>query len=350
MSRQAGSAFGDESQSLAGNHAKPHARPATEFIRSLLQIAAILGVAAAIAGFWGHTNWILDLLSQLRVQWAIGLSVLILLFALARSWPWVLLCVIGFAINAIPIWPYAAGLVGSRETSSVTAADSNDASKAQLRLMSLNVLTRNRNWDGVIESVLESSPDFLVLMEIDSVWQQICETQLAQDYPYAIYKSREDNFGIAFLSKVPFSQSEVFESRTLELPSIDVTFSNLGQTPLRIIATHPIPPMDQQRWAARNEQLANVAARFDDSTNNVMVGDFNLTPWSPCFKKAFAGTDLQDASETFGLTPTWHVFPTWIGGLKIDHALISNKVIARRLEIGQDVGSDHLALILDFGF
>lgn len=336
---QTDSAFSDEP-----------AKPTTAFFLSVLRTGAALGIVAVVAGFGGETNWIADLLSQLRVQWAIGLSALVLLFVLARRWWWMLLCVVGFAINAIPIWPYVAGPAGFSNVPIVAAVDSSDSSEDRLRLMSLNLLTKNRNWDGVIESILDASPDFLVLMEIDSVWLQVCQAKLSEDYPHTLFEARQDNFGIALFSKVPFSQSMVFDSQTLKLPSIDVTISNLGAKPLRIIATHPIPPMDQLHWEARNEQLINVAGRFDETTSNLMVGDFNLTPWSPNFKKVVGAGNLRDASEPFGLTPTWYVFPTWIGGLKIDHALVSNEVSVQDLKIGQDVGSDHRALILDFSF
>jgi len=287
------------------------AKPATMFFLSALRTGAALGIVAAIAGFWGDVNWVADLCSQLRVQWAIGLSVLVLLFALARRWLWMLVCLIVFVINGIPIWPYVAGYVYPESSHGVVANDSSGG----LRLMSLNLLTRNRNWDGVIKSVQDASPDFLILMEVDSVWQQICEAELAEDYPHSVFESREDNFGIAFFSKVPWSQLEVLKSEALQLPSIDVTIAGVAPKPLRIIATHPIPPMDQRRWKARNQQLQTVAQRFDATTSNLMVGDFNLTPWSPNFKKFVEASKLRDASQPFGITPTWYVFPTWIGGL-----------------------------------
>ena len=319
--------------------------PAKMFFLSVLRAGVFVGILAAIFAFLGETHWVADLVCQLRIQIAIGLFVLMLLLALARSWWWMLICLIGFSVNAIPIWPYAAAYVegpGPRETA---AAESD-----QLKLMSLNLLTRNRKWDEVIESIRDASPDFLVLMEIDSVWQQECERELAADYPYVAFESREDNFGIALLSKFPWSQIEVFNSQTLELPSIDVTIPGLGSKPLRIIATHPIPPMNQKHWSARNEQLLNVAARFDDSTSNLMVGDFNISPWSPNFNRVVAAGNLVDAAEPFGPVPTWYVFPTWIGGLKIDHVLTSDDVSIQELKIGHDVGSDHRAVIVDFDF
>jgi len=53
--------------------------------------------------------------------------------------------------------------------------------------MSLNVLTRNRKWGEVIKSIREASPDFLILMEVDSVWQQVCEQELGDDYPHIAF-------------------------------------------------------------------------------------------------------------------------------------------------------------------
>ena len=176
MSMQTDSAF-------SGNQANA----TLAFFLSLLRVFAALGIVAVVAGFSGETNWIADLASQLRVQLALGLFVLLLLFLLARRWWWTLLCMVGFAVNAIPIWPYVVGPASfSNDPVVVKADEASKDPKDQLRLMSLNLLTRNRNWDGVIESVLDASPDFLVLMEIDSVWQQVCESKLDKDYPLSL--------------------------------------------------------------------------------------------------------------------------------------------------------------------
>ncbi len=321
--------------------------PTALFYFSMLKMGALGGIIATVAALWAQTNWAADLVAQLRVQWALGLFALVLLFAVARRWWWMLVCLIAFTVNAIPIWPYVYGYIVGPTT--VGQQDVTSGS-GELRLMSLNLLTKNRKWDEVVNSIQKASPDFVVLMEVDSVWRQVLKEGLGDEYPHAEFRSREDNFGIAFLSKKPWSQLEAFNSRALRLPSIDVTFTNVGDKPLRIIGTHPIPPMNQRNWDARNEQLINVVERFDSSTANVMVGDFNLSPWSPNFKKVVSAGNFNDASEAFGPTPTWYVFPTWLGGLKIDHALVSQDILVRKLNVDQDLGSDHRALIMDFEF
>jgi len=320
--------------------------PVTSFFVFLLKLGALGGMAAVLLGFLGGVNWFADLFAQLRVQWAIGFLGLIVLFLLMRRKRWALICLAMFALNGIPIAPYVAGTFNPAIQQKAVKNQTGDS----LRLMSLNALTHNKNHIGVINSIHDTSPDFLILMEIDSRWQQVIEAKLSADYPHAVFEARDDNFGIAFLSKRSWSEQEIFSSGAFQVPSIDVTFPRPDQKPLRIIATHPVPPMSPSRWKARREQLGNAARRFDSSTGNLMVGDFNLTPWSPNYKKVLAAGSLRDASKPFGLAPTWYVFPSWIGALKIDHAFVSEDISVTGLKIGPDVGSDHRAVILDFHF
>jgi len=333
------------------------ARPWRAFYFSLLRVSTLLLFAATLASFFDHVNWIADLISQFKFQWAFGLGLIGLLSIIAKRWWLVVFCLVGFVVNAYPIWPY---FVSSNSQTQTTAnipgegsslgKTSGEATGKPLRIMTLNVLTSNREWDSVVRFTKSEDPDFVVLMEVDSTWEQIFKEGL-DDYPYSKYVSRLDNFGIALLSKHPWVTIDVFDSETLSLPSIDVTFDGVGLAkPLRIIATHPIPPMTERNWNARNEQLFNVASRFDSSTANLMTGDFNLTPWSSNFAKILKLGGLSDPNQevSFGPQPTWYVFPTWLGGLKLDHTLISSDIRPVELRVGPDVGSDHRGVIFDF--
>lgn len=327
------------------------AKPWSEFFLRLMRLFALLGIVATIAGFFGGDHWVADLFAQFRFQWAFGLGVLALLFLVARRWAWFVLCLIGFLVNAYPIWPYFESSVFPKPQEA--ASETQAHQPGSLRVMSFNVLTRNRRWDDVVKLVKQHDPDFVFFLEVDSTWEQVLTKELGELYPYARFKSRQDNFGIAVMSKHPWDSIEVFDSLALELPSIDMAFNQIEglglAKPLRLIGTHPIPPMSESNWNARNEQLFNVAARLDDAMANIIVGDFNLSPWSPNFPRVLEAGNLTDASLRFGPAPTWYVFPSWVGGLKIDHALVNQHVKPLRVAIGPDVGSDHRAVVLDFG-
>lgn len=328
----------------------PGNRPRLRKCGNLIRLAAMIGLASTMFGGFASSIWVADLFVQFRIQLGIGMLAIACLLLISRQWLWVVVCLIGIAINVGPAWPYLVprANVGVAEFPQGLPADS-----CRFRLLSLNVLTSNRNADQVIELIELQQPDFVVLMEVDSKWEQALES-VKQEFPFTEFHPRPDNFGIAFLSRHPWSQTEVFHSKRLDLPSIDVRFdhgfpsSDSKARKLRLIATHPIPPISTQAWNARNEQLINVAGRFDSETANIMVGDLNLTPWSPHFERVLKIGQLSDSSQGFGLTPTWYLFPTWLGGIKIDHILVGSGVSPIQFRVGPDVGSDHRAVVLDF--
>jgi endonuclease/exonuclease/phosphatase (EEP) superfamily protein YafD len=320
--------------------------PRFSFFRGILRGATIIGLALTAITFWADAHWLADLVAQFRVQLTVGAIVVCLLLALFRSWRFVTACLIGCVLNGWMLGPYLVPtFVQERgETQTVARPD------GTYRLLSLNVLTKNRDWQNVIDLIRSNDPDFVVLMEIDSTWHQVL-IQLEAEYPHARYEVRSDNFGIAFLSKIPWSSIESFSSASLQLPSLDAKFDGLGGPGgrnLRIIATHPIPPMGEAHWKARNEQLFNVADRLDDRSANLIAGDFNLTPWSPIFKEVLKRGDLKDAGSDSGVEPTWYIFPTWLGGLSLDHVLASPNVTVIDHRIHSAVGSDHRPISLDF--
>ena len=79
----------------------------------------------------------------------------------------------------------------------------------------------------------------------------------------------------------------------------------------------------------------------------VLLGDLNITPWSPYFKDFIQVTGLQESRKGLGLYPTW---PTWLPPLRIpiDHSLISIGITVQAFSLGHDIGSDHFPVILDF--
>lgn len=344
---------------MSGRPVQDHVPPTAPALRTSkwylnpVRTLAVLGLLATGVGCFASAFWIADLFAQFRIQWAIGLIGVALLLAVLRQPWWVGLCVIGVLINGLTVWPYLT--TGSQ--SQWIASDgtlSRQTNAPMYRLLSLNVLSSNRSYRQVRRLIEAENPDFIVFMEVNANWERELDA-LRQTYPFAKFQTREDNFGIAFLSKRSWSKIEVFHSSSLRLPSIDVRLegewagTNSQNRDLRIILTHPIPPTNPRNWMARNQQLVAVAKRFDENSTNIMVGDLNLTPWSPHFSRILHEGRLVDSALGFGVTPTWYVFPNWLGGLQIDHILVNEGVHPLRFRVGPDVGSDHRPVTLDFG-
>ena len=84
----------------------------------------------------------------------------------------------------------------------------------------------------------------------------------------------------------------------------------------------------------------------DDSV--IVMGDLNLTPWSPLFRDFLIAADLHDASRGHGLTPTWYRWPFFPFGLVLDHGLASQDIVCTKRAVQGDVGSDHRPVTFEF--
>jgi endonuclease/exonuclease/phosphatase (EEP) superfamily protein YafD len=92
------------------------------------------------------------------------------------------------------------------------------------------------------------------------------------------------------------------------------------------------------------EQLAGIAATAAEPL--LVVGDFNLTPFSPRFANFLDAAGLRDALAGRGPSITWpSYFP--LLGIAIDHCLLGPDwdSIAHRRQ--PNYGSDHYAIVVD---
>jgi endonuclease/exonuclease/phosphatase (EEP) superfamily protein YafD len=170
---------------------------------------------------------------------------------------------------------------------------------------------------------------------------------LKSDYPYCVDAHQEGCFGIMLLSKVPLSHTTEVQIGDAGVPSILAT-AHLQQGEVTIIGTHPLPPVSAQFSKHRNSQLAALPQVVRDQKNPVLlIGDLNLSPWSPYFTRLLKDAGLKNSMKGFGFQPSW---PSNIGFLRIpiDHVLYTPEIVIRNRVVGADVGSDHLPVIVDF--
>jgi endonuclease/exonuclease/phosphatase (EEP) superfamily protein YafD len=237
-----------------------------------------------------------------------------------------------FALIAPLYWPVAAPLNAPKSDRTV-------------RVMTANVFLRNTDHDRFLEIVRETSPDVLVVLELTSQWLASLEA-LDADYPHRVARPRGGSFGIGMWSRLPPDELELREIGPAEVPSIYARFDVAGRR-LYVIGSHSLPPVSAEHSTLRNAQLhalAELAASLDGPV--VMLGDFNITSWSPMFHDMLAVSKLRDSRRGFGIQATWpsELCPF---GIAIDHVLVSPEVAVRRRTIGRDIGSDHRPVVVD---
>lgn len=302
----------------------------------LLTAAGTLAVFATLAGFAGPLWWGFELASHFRVQYTLALGLGALALLAWRHWHWATVFTVFALVNATTIAPR---FLNPAETGANT-------DHPAFRALLINVHSGNREDDRIRRVIAEVNPDLIVLLEV-TPWLLAQLADLAGRYPHRIAETREDNFGIVLLSRLPLHHAAILRLGPAGLPSISADL-DCGGRRFTVLGTHPPPPIGAAMAEDRNTQLADLARLTRQARQPLLVlGDLNLSPWSPYFAQLLADSGLHDSSVGHGIQPSWPVnWPLlWI---PLDHALYSDGIQIRHRAIGPDLGSDHYPVIVDF--
>ena len=309
--------------------------------RTILRPASIRLTKAALAGLFicgactllARLHWALELFSHfVPLYFACALGAFALLTALRERRGAVLALALSIYFG-IPLLPY---LPLKRST----------GDEVTIRVMLANVYTPNRDFAAFRSEVYRHNPDILCLQETDAAWQRVLQG-MRTTYPHQVVIPRPDNFGVALLSRWPITEAKQIELGRSTVPALEATV----ETPygsLQILNIHTIPPVVGHYAASRNRQLVDAAAIAAAADGPfAIIGELNVTPWSPHFRDLLRNSGLKDARRARGILPTWPVgrpIPTL---LPIDHVLVSPDIEVTGMVRGGPFNSDHLPLIAD---
>jgi len=301
----------------------------------LLVAAGAVLIALSLIGYLDRLFWLAELAAHFRVQYALGLLFIGLALMLARrrrpAAVFTVISVVQFA-SIVPLYfPHPADVP-------------EDAPR--FRVYMHNVNATNQAKDEVLQAIRAANPDVIVLLEVNDDWMRALEPLKDGGYKSWVTATRDDNFGIALISRLPFEKSETLFLGQAAVPSIRARVQ-LGDRTVTLLASHPVPPIGGKRAALRNGQLeaiAEVAAGIAGPL--VVLGDLNCTHFSACFRDLLDAGGLEDSARGRGFQPTWPA--PWLPiMLPLDHCLIRGGVAVRRRRTRAACGSDHLSLVVD---
>ena len=300
------------------------------FVDRRLRALFVIAWLPVFLSWLGRRHWIFDNLTSFVVQYAIAGGGLLVAFLLLRRPVWALAAAIMLGTNLFRFWPAGEPPVAA-------------GAGEPFRVVSANVKTTNRQFDRFTQFVRKTEPDLLLVLETDDDWITALEA-LEPDLPHAIVAPRQDNFGIALFSRQPFDEARVVELGESHVPTIVARLTRDGR-PITDVGTHPLPPARSALAAERNRQLDAVAEFANGLPGEViLMGDLNLSPWSPCFGDLLRESRLADSRVGFGIQPTWPAgFPLML--TPIDHLLVSEGLTVLDREVGSEIGSDHLPVV-----
>jgi len=309
-------------------------RPA-RFSRTHAWLAG-LTLAASIASLFAEYHWLADILANLRVQQLIGLAFLVPWSLLLRRWRW------SIALAACVATHLPWFLVDHAPQPTAGAP----TRSASLTVTSANVLIGNPQLDDVEAAILAPQADVVAILELDPLLQTHLAARMQREYPHRHELPREeDGFGIGLYAKVPLEDLRVVPLDDI-YHAIAARVEVRGQR-YRIIAVHTLPPIGSLASDLRNRHLqliAEMSRVFQEQEPDcplILMGDLNVTPWSPHFRTLERAAGVRRASQGAFLTPTWHALPGFPFGLALDHVLVSDALRCSRLTVGPSMGSDH---------
>lgn len=305
-----------------------------DFVKRQTRNVSFLILLATIAGYLADLHRLFELTCHFRAQYLTIASAGVVVALALREWRGAAMAVLAVILNGAAVLPWY--------LEKATPAAGSESQP--LRLLLCNVYTANRRSAAVLELIQRERPDLIVLEEVNDRWMADLEP-LRESHPDSKWIPRADNFGIAVLSRIGLVDPR--EAKLDEtVPSILADFRFAGQN-ISLLATHPLPPGNGVTFRLRNAQLRRLATLAGQSKNPaIVIGDLNVTPWSPDYARLVRDSGLRDARRGRGLLPTW---PTMLPPMMIplDHCLASPSLKVAGIRRGPNVGSDHLPLIVD---
>jgi endonuclease/exonuclease/phosphatase (EEP) superfamily protein YafD len=291
---------------------------------------------ALLIGYLGTLAWPFDLFSNFRVQYMGLFAICVVALTIARWRKMAIVALVGVAVTTASMAAYFA---------EHAKPESSPASlNGRFKLVTFNTWFRNDDLPRIARFLEQSRADVIVLEEVDlSRLDELSDAIHSYPYHAATPKVRR---GLVIFSRTPLTEIEHFEipGRVTRITRARTQWQGSS---IAIIGAHLRWPVSPGKARQRAWELGMIADRARLETGPVLVaGDLNLTPWSRFFSRFVERSGLADCALGQGLLATWpsQVLPVRI---RIDHCFASLHWRVRNVDVGPQLGSDHLPVSVE---
>lgn len=229
------------------------------------------------------------------------------------------------------------------------------ADSGNFRILIANLNTQNKQYEAVLQFTRQTNPDLALFMEVDDAWVQQLNT-LSDTLPYSSGEANPYNSGIVVYSHSALANPQIVTFGEGSTPRITGNVTVHNQT-LEFVGTHPWPSVRSEPFHSRNRQLDQLGQYVNTvAAPKILMGDLNLSMWSPYYQHLIRNTQLKNARKGFGILPSWptpgsyHFLPYWallLFSIPIDHCLLSPDIPVVDVHTGPSLGSDHHPVVVD---
>ncbi|MDH3978596.1 MAG: endonuclease/exonuclease/phosphatase family protein [Gammaproteobacteria bacterium] len=299
------------------------------FFHILIRLVFAAAAFSTVIALFARWFWFAELFSHFRLYYLLLLAVLIPVFLYGRYFGLMVASGILLIPNAWVVVPYLATIIGEQEV----------GDEAAIHVVAANLNYKIQSLGRLNTYLIERSPDLIVFSEITPPAERALRG-LGDSYRYQAGQSRTDPWGLKVYSRLPIRESELLSLSLGEDIQVRVRVETAGGL-IDVFAVHFYSPISADMARSRNAQMMALSALLKASdVPQLVIGDMNVTPFSPVFARFMDESGLVDARLKDGYHITWptSALPLWI---PIDHALAGNGLDVSKVQTGPNIGSDH---------
>ncbi len=218
-----------------------------------------------------------------------------------------------------------------------------------LKILSVNVLMSNTNYQGLIDLVKKEDPDVLFLVETNEHWSNAVDSTFSKLYSSSIIYPLDNTYGMMLYSKRPLRKQKVEFLIESDVPSIYCELRLPSNDWIRFYGLHPKPPApgENDTSTPRDAELVIVGKMAANSKLPVIVaGDMNDVAWSHTTRLFMRISGLLDPRIGRGFYNTFHAqrpFLRW----PLDHFFLSHHFRIVNMFRVTNFGSDHFPMMIE---
>ncbi len=312
-----------------------------------IRLLCILLVVAYVLSLGAAYFWVFDLFRHFLLQYALLAFVFALLGLARKLWP----CVLAMIVLC--------GLCGYEIISRIDYIPPPTA-EALAEPDLLKVITYNRHHSltshqEMVDFIKAENPDIFFILEANETHAEALKKDMKETYAYQLLFPKENAFGMVAASRLPLkvkwkTVSQIKMKGGLENFILIAKIQPEGFPPVSFYALHAPPPLRPWFFAQRNAELEHAAALINikhkyATDNVVLLGDWNITPYSPFFSRLLESTGFKNQTMSRFFLPTWPAQYYSFFQIPIDHILHRGRMTLIDKRRGPSLGSDHHAVV-----
>ena len=240
-------------------------------------------------------------------------------------------------VNVALMVPVLAGMI--RPAQAVAGAET-------IKIASLNLLT-TKHFAEIETFLRNEATDIVAFQEVQGFHGELLE-QLRPLYPHQLI-TPWGSYGVALLSKRPLNAETATGRPRLRLAT--GIWTSPGGKAVRIVGLHLDWPFMAKQQAEQIDRLLARMERWQEPL--IVMGDFNLTPWSWKMNKLTWRAGLSRHGTFAASWPVLNRLNAFVSFSDlplpplalIDNVLTSPAISGESFRVGPDLGSDHLPIV-----